>query len=271
MPLTSRDLGKICKLGDEMTYTSIVQQTLKKVVRAPLGLVGLELHRRKRNILPPLFDSPFEAYYERCDGRSAAFNCPIDKMVDLKGFSYGPEGWHPFVAVLNTRAAKGEAAAEALLAQFYELHQPRMAAEAIIGFSVVPDLFHTASPELYYLTPWCPLAPEAVRVEVHAFTARGNAQHGRPDLNLEQHGFPAHGPVHFEKRRLELRRLGLVADALHARGYDRSHGDVNVELLRRGKEFRCYVQGGGLSPCCRGSGQRDDYNPHAVFHVSECD
>lgn len=223
-----------------------IQSFVKRAVQIPLGLAGLELRRKTADrALPPLIDDPLCALHEVSGGAYAAFRCPIDRIIDQKGFGFGPGSWHPFVAAIRVGEDQGLDAADALLARYYDAHRPRSAAEAVVGFDRMPPAFADMPPELFYLTPWTARTAEAMQAMACRFTERDNAEHGRPDLTFRGHGFNMHGPVHPDKRRLEAGRLLAIADAIRTNGYDRTHGDVKVMTLRRGRDFRYFISGGG--------------------------
>jgi hypothetical protein len=191
-------------------------------------------------------DDPMEALLHRQGGEAAAFRCPIDRCTHFVGFGFSASGWHPFVAaLLEYRAGLATSYQQSLLKDYYEKWQPRTAAEAFAGFDTGQGRLVELPSYCFYLTPWTAATPESVAEGLAYWTSVENAEHGRPDLDFREHGIGYFGPTHPAKGELAFRRLTTIHDRLAASGYDRSFGDVNVRVLKRGAELRFIVDGGG--------------------------
>ncbi|MBS3805798.1 MAG: hypothetical protein KGY54_14725 [Oleiphilaceae bacterium] len=228
-----------------MGISRIAQRTVQDV----LNSMGLELRRKPQKIAtptpPPLYDDPLEALYRVRGEQKAAFLCPIRQIVVLKGFGFGKERWHPLSDAIRGYNEHGYDYAENLLANFYGAHQPLDASKAIPGFEYAPDILKTLRPHLYHLSPWTALSPDEIDSAVRSWTRKDNAEHGRNDLSFDSHGFVLHGPVHEDKRRLELNRLLALRASIAQNGFNRTFGDVNVRVLKRKNEFLFIANGGG--------------------------
>lgn len=186
-----------------------------------------------------------EALLQRQGGEAAAFRCPIDRCTHFVGFGFSARGWHPFVAtLLEYRAGLAPSYDRSLLKDYYEMWQPRSAAEALAGFHMGGALTELPS-YCFYLTPWTAATPDTVAETLDYWTRVENAEHGEPDLDFREHGIGYFGPTHPIKGEMEFRRLTRIHDRLAATGYDRRYGDVRVRVLKRGHELRFIVDGGG--------------------------
>jgi hypothetical protein len=194
--------------------------------------------------LPPLVAHPLAALLASRVGRPAAFMCPIDEVVTLNGFRFGRSGWHPFSAFLESSQSGDEPIEQTRLWRFYSEWRPGNAAEAIAGFAVQSTALRSAPPHAYHFTPWCSHSLLEELAQLEQYYAADYAEHGSPQLRLTVDGFKYHGPVSSALAVVERRRLTEVHKALAANGYDRSHGDLHVYLLRRGEELRFVCRGG---------------------------
>lgn len=242
---------------------------LKSSLRSTFILVGLDV-RRKRAFEPteppPLYDDPLEALYLSTQhDLPAAFKCPIEAIVDPKGFGFGKEAWHPFVAATQELERGGEAAAEALLERFYTEFRPQSAAEAYLGFSKAPTFLAGLAPHLYLLAPWTIETPEQMLSLVEEFIQSDNREHGGGGLTLFKDGHPMIGPVTPEKRKLELQRLAHLYRSMKQSGYDRTMGDSRYIMLRRGRDCRYIPFGGGYHRASVRAAQGVDWVPGQFY------
>ncbi|MDX9885100.1 hypothetical protein [Thauera sp.] len=225
---------------------SILPRVLNRLLRR-LGyeLVPHAASSKKAIEPPPMHAHPLTALVRSRSMGPSAFACPLDQIVMLNGFGFGPSGWHPFSAALEQFAADSISVfGDSVLRQFYTLWQPGDAAEAVAGFTHPPAVLRGAPPHGYHFTPWSTLSLNETIEEIRRYYAADYVEHHCPDLRLEVDGFKFHGPVSTELGRVELDRLIRVHRALGRLGYDRSHGDINVYILRRGSEFRFVCRGG---------------------------
>jgi hypothetical protein len=218
---------------------------IRHAVRVALRRVGIAVHRvRPPGPPPPLFDDPLAALHVARGGKPAAFLCPLAQCVAFNGFTFGADGWHPFVMAAGACGAEeGGAYEDSVLETFYERWQPANAAEALIGCdgAAVPAL--AQMPSWGYLFPWNPSDPEEHAAEQRANVEHANRTLGQIDLPITA-GYNHHGPVAPLKGAMEHDRLSRLHRSLAATGYDRKHGDIVVTLLKRGIDRRYLVVSG---------------------------
>lgn len=221
----------------------------RRLVAAGLRALGYELVRASSRPFP----RPIPALHEHVTaallasrvGGNSAFSCPIDSIVMLNGFGFGPSSWHPFTATLREHVEHGISNYEdSILARFYARWQPTNAAEAIVGFSDLPPGFATTPAHGYHFSPWSGTTLGDELDAVEKYCAADYAEHGFSGLSLATDGFKYHGPVSDALGKAEYTRLIRVLLSLTSRGYDRNHGDINVYLLRRGDDLRFVCRGG---------------------------
>jgi hypothetical protein len=169
-----------------------------------------------------------------------AFRCPLSHCVEINGMSFSPLGWHPLVAAASEHAASGIGRYEgSCLERYYAAWQPRNAREALIGASAGPARLDDF-PAWTRHTPWSQQTFE----ESAAFMARiieiENTAFGGAQLSPSD-GYVLHGPVSTRKGRLEYARLADLVDSMREAGFDRSRGDLTVEVLHRNGQFRFLI------------------------------
>jgi len=219
------------------------KSTFETATKHALARFGLELRRTgPKAHVPELYADPLAAMHIVRGGGAAAFQCPVDKIIDVQGFS--ASSWHPFTAMLQVYRTEGRAAAHDFLMRYYDAHQPKTLAQALLGFDHLPKTLVDSDPLLYAYHPWTNFLPSSVLSRTRKFIEKDNIEHGRPDLKL-RHGVQYHGPVDPEKGALETERLCRIYEAMKAGGYDRTKGDVHMVMLRRGRDVRYLTKGGG--------------------------
>jgi hypothetical protein len=223
----------------------------RRSTQAALGAAGLELRRLPTPPsagLVPLSPDPSEALHRARFGVLAAFDCPLELARDTRGFSFAPDGWHPWVAELQDQDRRATAvdATPPLLQRYFESFQPRDALEALAGFEPdAPCALSDLGPELFWVTPWCAWTPEEMARAVRDWVGRGARDHGLLDFDPGRDGSPYHGPTSSRLAEVEARRLRAAATVLRRDGYDRRFGDSLFYLVRRGGEQRAVKFGGG--------------------------
>jgi len=229
----------------------------KKIVKAPLHAVGLDIVRRSKpdeeshqenNEPPPLLDDPLEALCREQGGEPAAFRCPLKHTVTRNALSYSPDGWHPFVATLRECAVGTNTEyKDSVLRQFYDTHRPKHAAEAVAGFDQFPSAYIKYPAHVYRLAPWRALSVEKIDWVVRSWTNKDRTEHSNMERewSLDYDGYPYHGPVSRVAGVLEYQRLISVYRSLKSDGYNRSYGHTNFILLMRGNEYRILNVGQG--------------------------
>jgi hypothetical protein len=225
-------------------------RALLRPIRRAVRAFGVEVRRIRSDAPepPPLVDDPLEALHLARGGAAIAFRCPLHLAMDTRGFTFAPEGWHPWVAELQDQQ-RGERTGfhGSLLERYFGSFQPRTALEALPGFELDGDHCGLGAlpGELFWLTPWMVGTPEELRASVRAWTTRGAQQHGLGDYDPDRDGTPYHGPVSQRLGQVEVGRLRSAHAALREGGYDRRCGDSRFYLVRRGRELRAVKFGSG--------------------------
>jgi hypothetical protein len=222
---------------------------LRRGVQRAFRSIGYEIRRPREvmDLAPSLMvDDPLEAIHYARDDVSVAFRCPLDLVRDTKGFSFAAGGWHPWTAQLQEPSRGSPVYAGSLLERYYRTFRPADALAALAGFHPdAPCKLAELPSSLFWLTPWSASTPEQLSRSVEDWVQRGARQHGLDDYDPDRDGTPYHGPVSARLGELELHRLHAVKDVLIVDGYDRSHGDSLVYLLRRGDDIRAVKFGSG--------------------------
>jgi hypothetical protein len=189
-----------------------------------------------------LVDGPLEAFARRSE--NAAFACPLDRFTHPTGLAFAR--WNPFVAaareIVEGRANTFQGS---ILDRYYRIVQPRDAADALLGFTDPPAGLHDQHPVAALCTPWASLGPSAMVAVVRRWVVNDYREHGQEGVPLEA-GFKWFGPVTTVVGEFEFARLLALVDSLRRHGYRRRRGDVLVEVLRRGDDYRVVNVGGGL-------------------------
>jgi hypothetical protein len=221
----------------------------RRSVRVALRAAGLEVRRATPQSPAepvPMADDPSAALHIARFSVPVAFECPLQIVRDTRGFSFGSDGWHPWVAELRDQDRPQNAgdATPTLLQRFAASFQPGDALEALAGFEPdAPCGLADLSPDLFWVTPWCAWTPQEMARAAHEWVARGARDHGLHGFEPERDGSPYHGPTSSRLARVEAHRLRTAAAALRRDGYDRRFGDSLVYLVRRGGE-QCAVKFG---------------------------
>lgn len=214
--------------------------------------IGAEVRRRRvrsessiRKNPPPFFNDPFEALHYARGGKPATFMCPLEQCVQLSGFNWGTNGWHPFSALLEDYAyGRAKAYRGSVLEKFYEKWHPTNAAEVLIAPAVARSELSNLPTHLALLLPWSSSTPSEIDTVVRGIIRDEGAEHGRPEISLETHGFRAHGPFHADAGALEFDRLRQVFESIAKHGFVGTSNAVHVFLIKRGDDYRFFTSGG---------------------------
>lgn len=203
---------------------------LKAAIRSALRRRGIILYRIRQPPPPPIYEEPWDALHLVRGGRPAAFWCPLDRCVTFNGFSFGANGWHPFVAAAAEYASGGPVTyAGSVLERYYGTWQPRNAREALIGCDNADTFVLECMPSWAYLAPWCALTPDEFTMRQKEAVASENRTSG-VKLSIGE-GYNHHGPVSPTKGSIEFSRLSRVYHSMAVHGFDREKGDIRVIAL----------------------------------------
>lgn len=214
---------------------------MKNLLNRLLGLAGLELRRRQPPSAPPdVLDDPCLAMSQIRSGVRTAVRCDLFRCLIFNGFSLSSEGWHPFVAAAREYLEEGPREYPgSVLEKFYDEWQPANGRDALIGATLGPVVL-ARYPALMMHAPWLNASPDERLAGIERIIKSENRQYGGADMS-EMAGYGLQGPVSREKGHLEYQRLISVLESIQKYGYDRSRGDVTVQVLKRGDEFRFRV------------------------------
>jgi hypothetical protein len=228
-----------------MSVPHRIAETVKTWVRSRLRGMGIVVRRVKPSRSPPIvFDDPLEALVYRRGGKPAAFRCPLERCVAFNGFPFGAEGWHPFVAAARELGSATEPSYRgSLLERYYHAWQPTDAAEALIGCTGFDIPALAGRPSYAYLAPWLSVTSAEFMRAQEQYVEEENLAFGGIRLPISA-GYTHHGPVSYEKGQIEHERLKSLYRSISSGGYDRSHGDVEATLLKRGSEHRFLINHG---------------------------
>jgi len=200
-------------------------------------------------MLPPVKDHPLKALYDT-DGW-AAFKCEVSKSIIREGFSYSLKEWHPYVALLrHYKAGKAKTYEQSILKDYYDVFQPRDAAEVLTCATSDVVNLRDLHP-LAAVTPWSPKSPHETQKKARHSVEIENREEGYTDLSVED-GTPSYGPVASEKGLMEYNRLVRTFNSIQSYGYVRGKEgevrewgkDINGILLFRNGDYRLLVQSG---------------------------
>jgi len=224
----------------------------RKVVKRFLRALGYKLTRvkkdsgKKKNTSPILFENMYEALHHRRGNNPASLLCPLHKCVHRTGLNFKSSGWHPFVQTLEEYKKNKQLRYEdSSLKKYYDNWQPLSADQAVTGLELSSKKLQSLPPYLIYLSPWSSRSINQMDLVVRCWHKQDELEHGEVFLNMDKDGFALFGPVSKEKGNLEFRRLITIYESLKTNGYDRSHGDIGVLVLKRGADYRYLNSGDG--------------------------
>lgn len=223
--------------------SSSIKNLGKRLFKAGFGIFGLEIRRVPTCPLPPIFKDPIEALYCIKQGEEAAVQCDLSFCVIFNGMSYSPDGWHPFVETVREYLRTGQKGyTGSVLEKYYYAWQPQNALEALIGAPSGPKLFLDFPPH-FIPAPWLKGSPDERLSGISRIAEHESVTHGNVKLTIAD-GYGLQGPVSKRKGELEYNRLIKTLESIQYRGYDRTCGDLAIQILKRKNEFRYRVTHG---------------------------
>lgn len=192
---------------------------------------------RRDRTRPPVFVEAERAPDAAYRMGPVVFTVPVDRCLYPYGYSFGPKGWHPFVATLRAYARDRSLTYErSPLQAFYERFQPASVLELLYP------------PEVVSRRRGSPLGSFPLS-EFEAFLP----WHGKPAPRRSETELPAHyghqgyGPVSPEKGELEFERLRATFESIERRGYrprEIAGGDITGYFLTDADRFRFIIRAG---------------------------
>lgn len=210
---------------------------VKKRLKATIGFLPYELvlDRLGREPRPVTsFSVPTEAIYSQSD---VIFAVPPEKCKYTYQFSYGLEGWHPFVRTVRQFMKDDSLTYErSALHDYYQAFQPRTLLDLFFDGQEKEDLAETSLGKWaigthYPCLPWDP----------HLVPMRGEGGLSVAD------GLQGFGPVSDAKGRWEFRRLIETYQSIRRKGYRPSRdsdGEIRGYFLRMDDRYRFLIRAG---------------------------
>lgn len=210
---------------------------ITKPLRHLLQQSGLEIKRRSRqeNVPTLTLDDPCDAIYQHDD---IAFKLPLSHAMYSYLYSYGFQGWHPFIEVLKQHQNHPDLEyRDSILYQYYQRFHPQN----------VLDVFF-APEEQDAVLKHSGLAKLSIPPNTPIFPWDPNLAHISGERGLAPlHGHQGFGPVSDAKGVLELRRLVQTFESIRRHGYQPSpdhDGDIRGYFLRRPDDYRFIIRQG---------------------------
>lgn len=212
--------------------------TLKFLLRH----LKIDIRRTPGKPLPMMYRDPLEAMAAANSGLAVAIECALDACVIFNGLSFSSTGWHPFVETAKEFLAGSSNYSGSTLERYYEYWQPRDGLDALIGATNGPEILRSL-PSYVMHSPWIMTGLNKRLEGIESIARLENTLFGDATLTIAD-GHGLQGPVSQRKAALEHRRLTAVTSSLRDRGYDRTQGDIAVQVLKRGHEYRFRIAHG---------------------------
>ncbi|MCG3169175.1 MAG: hypothetical protein CALGDGBN_00688 [Pseudomonadales bacterium] len=208
-----------------------------ELINSGLNHFGLEVRRVPGRPLAPMYRDPLSAIRSVRMQQPAAIEAALDSCVIFNGLSLSRTGWHPYVAAgREFIAGTSQSYRGSILERYHLAWQPIDGLSALIGASKGPSSLAEFPPYVMH-APWFNVLPEQRLKGIAKIARRENAAFGGQEMTIvEGHGLQ--GPVSSRKGEVEYGRLISVLRSLQHRGYDRTHGDIAVQILKRGEAYR---------------------------------
>lgn len=214
-----------------------IKRLLKTAARRLLGRYGLELRPALSPEITPTLELP-DPEGARFQHGDVAFAVPLGRCVYPYLMSYGPQGWHPFVAVLreylDNPALRYQ---DSVLRRYYERFQPK----TVLDVFLPPEEQGAAQRETRF-------AQLAIPPHLPIFPWDPSIYQDEGEVGLDaSHGNQGFGPVSAAKGELEFRRLTVILDSIRARGYQPTgghDGDIRGYLLLTDDDYRFVIRQG---------------------------
>lgn len=179
-------------------------------------------------------------------GVSAHYHCPIANLVRPNGWQFGDANWNPFSTVAKKLLGDpNNKYMNSALERYYSYHQPRNAAQAVVGLEQTACQLTKLEPLMVYLVPWESSSVTELRSElIKVFRADLKQHCGPQNLSIEKHGWKDHGSVSPIFGEFEFQRIRNIILSVKSKGYIQDGSGVRVWVLQRGNEYRFLIRGG---------------------------
>ena len=219
---------------------------IKTLIKSALRALSLEVQRiEPHSALPPVYHCVNETQTRINSGQGAAYLCPLAELCTFNGFTFAPDGWHPFVAATKEYLhGRRKTYTGSILENYYRAWQPTNALEALIAPLDGPALLREL-PAYTAHQPWLPMHPEERLTMMEDNIRNENLWTGKVHLDAS-FGYGLQGPISPEKADIEYARIAQLTDSIQRRGFDRTRGeeDITVTAVERDGEYRfCIAHG----------------------------
>lgn len=220
-----------------------MKRSIKKGILSSIRRYGWEVRRSRNSNAepPPTFDDPWEVIWHLRSGKPATLNCPIAECVRPFGHAFG--SWEHLTEasreIIRDQSATYE---DSILRTYFDTFRPVDASSAVLGLTLTS--LKNRSPLALLCPPWTVTSVDKIIRGAERGLTKENAEHGASGLTIHD-GTAYFGPVSPRKGELEHLRLKRLVASIGSQGYDRSYGDLDVTVLRRGSQFRYLKLGVG--------------------------
>jgi len=217
---------------------------VKDTLKAALYRMGWVIYRRPDNAaqteqLPPLLQDPFEALHFTRSGINVAFECPLNKCVLPLGWGYSVSEWAPHVeAAREIAAGRVSLPTQSVLKAYYDIWQPASAGETLPNLELRRSKIAGLPGYAIRCSPWRAQRVDKILEQLNEWWENDAEEHLGKRLSIHQHGTKMYGPVSSDLLGFEYQRLSNLVDVFKRTSYDRSHGHIQVSMLRRDNEVR---------------------------------
>ena len=248
-----------------------LRRRVKDAIKAAFYQAGWVVYRRPDphqqddSECRPLVEDPIEAMHLARSGIDVAFRCPLDKCVLPLGWGYSKDAWGPHVEaareIVNGRVSS---ASESVLRRYYDCWQPPSAGSALPKLPLTWSRIAGFPGYAVRCSPWRVQQLSHLLKQLEEWWENDAEEHSGKRLSVRYHGTKMHGPVSEELLRLEFERLRFLVEVFLEESYDRTHGEIQVTMLRREGDVRFLKTGPGYHRTAVYAALRHDIIP-AVF------
>lgn len=183
-------------------------------------------------------DNPYDATYKHGD---IAFEVPLSHVRYPYLFSYGTQGWHPFVEVLKQYQKHPNLEyRDSILYRYYQNFHPQNVLDVFFAPQEQDVALKNSNFAKLSIPPYNPIFPWDPEI------SHSSGERGERGLSAS-HGHQGFGPVSDAKGNLELQRLTETLKSIKRLGYQPSYGhdgDIRGYFLRCPDSYRFIIRQG---------------------------